>query len=99
MCANHEKERGSSGYHNLTPVAWSILVMGLSLAAVILLWIWFGHVGPSFSSDTLAEQQRTLREQYGLPHEQIITNPKVLLTPPSLRNITNTNGTNSNKST
>jgi hypothetical protein len=73
--------------------------MGLSLAAVILLWIWFGHVGPSFSSDTLAEQQRTLREQYGLPHEQIITNPKVLLTPPSLRNITNTNGTNSNKST
>jgi hypothetical protein len=99
MCASHEKERGSPRYHNLTPVAWSILVMGLSLAAVILLWIWFGHVGPSFSSDTLAEQQRTLREQYGLPHEQIITNPKVLLTPPSLRNITNTNGTNSNKST
>ena len=32
MCANHEKERGSLGYHNLTPVAWSILVMGLSLA-------------------------------------------------------------------
>jgi hypothetical protein len=99
MCANHEKERGSHEYHNLTPVAWSILVMGLSLAAVILLWIWFGHIGPSFSSDTLAEQQRILREQYNLPHEQIITDPKVLLTPPSLRNITNTSDTNSNKST
>jgi hypothetical protein len=99
MCANHEKERGSHEYHNLTPVAWSILVMGLSIAAVILLWIWFGHIGPSFSSDTLAEQQRILREQYNLPHEQIITDPKVLLTPPSLRNITNTSDTNSNKST
>jgi hypothetical protein len=99
MCANHEKERGSHEYHNLTPVAWSILVMGLSLAAVILLWIWFGHIGPSFSSDTLAEQQRILREQYNLPHEQIITDPKVLLTPPSLRNITNASDTNSNKST
>jgi hypothetical protein len=99
MCANHEKERGSHEYHNLTPVAWSILVMGLSLAAVVLLWIWFGHIGPSFSSDTLAEQQRILREQYNLPHEQIITDPKVLLTPPSLRNITNTSDTNSNKST
>jgi hypothetical protein len=99
MCANHEKERGSHEYHNLTPVAWSILVMGLSLAAVILLWIWFGHIGPSFSSDTLAEQQRILREKYNLPHEQIITDPKVLLTPPSLRNITNASDTNSNKST
>jgi hypothetical protein len=99
MCANHEKERGSHEYHNLTPVAWSILVMGLSLAAVVLLWIWFGHIGPSFSSDTLAEQQRILREKYNLPHEQIITDPKVLLTPPSLRNITNTSDTNSNKST
>lgn len=99
MCANHEKETGSQGYHNLTTVAWSILVMGLSLAAVILLWIWFGHIGPSFSSDTLAEQQRTLRKQFGLPQEQIITDPKMLLTPPSLRNITNTSGTNSNKST
>jgi hypothetical protein len=99
MCANHEKEIGSHEYHNLTPVAWSILVMGLSLAAVVLLWIWFGHIGPSFSSDTLAEQQRILREQYNLPHEQIITDPKVLLTPPSLRNITNASDTNSNKST
>jgi hypothetical protein len=99
MCANHEKETGSQGYHNLTIVAWSILVMGISLAAVILLWIWFGHIGPSFSSDTLAEQQRILRKQFGLPQEQIITDPKTLLTPPSLRNITNTSDTNSNKST
>ncbi|MFL6379145.1 MAG: hypothetical protein ACJ72R_17025, partial [Nitrososphaeraceae archaeon] len=65
MCAHHEKEQEPSGYNNLSVVALTILVMGLSLAAVILLWIWFGHVGPSFSSGTLAQQQKTLREQYG----------------------------------
>jgi hypothetical protein len=48
------------GYNNLNGVALSILVMGLSLAVVILLWIWFGHGGPSFSDQTLAQQQRAL---------------------------------------
>jgi hypothetical protein len=40
MPAHHEKqqERQEAEYQNcLIPVAWSILVMGLSLAAVILL--------------------------------------------------------------
>jgi hypothetical protein len=89
MCAHHEKEQEPSGYNNLSVVALTILVMGLSLAAVILLWIWFGHVGPSFSSGTLAQQQKTLREHYGLPYKPIITDPTVLQTPPSLRNSVN----------
>ena len=50
MCAHHDdKDQESKGYGNLTTVAWSILAMGLSLAIVILLWVWFGHIGPSFS--------------------------------------------------
>jgi hypothetical protein len=53
MCAHYEKQE-EAGYQNqLIPVAWVILVMGLSLAAVILLYIWIGHIGPTFSSDTL----------------------------------------------
>jgi hypothetical protein len=87
MCAHHEKEQGSHEYHHLTAVGWSILVMGLSLAAVIILWIWFGHIGPSFSEDVLAQQQRMLREQYGLPTEEIVEDPTQLQTPPSLRNL------------
>jgi plastocyanin len=85
MCAHHEKE-GQSGYQNLTGVAWSILVMGLSLAAVIILWVWFGYIGPTFSEDVLANQQRTLRETFGLPFTETIDDPAVLQTPPSLRN-------------
>jgi plastocyanin len=85
MCAHHEKE-GQSGYQNLTGVAWSILVMGLSLAAVIILWVWFGYIGPTFSEDVLANQQRTLRETFGLPVTETIDDPAVLQTPPSLRN-------------
>jgi plastocyanin len=85
MCAHHEKE-GQSGYQNLTGVAWSILVMGLSLAAVIILWVWFGYIGPTFSEDVLANQQRALRETFGLPVTDTINDPLVLQTPPSLRN-------------
>jgi plastocyanin len=85
MCAHHEKE-GQSGYQNLTGVAWSILVMGLSLAAVIILWVWFGYIGPTFSEDVLANQQRTLRETFGLPVTETIDDPAVLQIPPSLRN-------------
>lgn len=86
MCAHHEKE-AQGGYGNLTGVAWSILVMGLSLAAVIILWVWFGHVGPTFSEDVLANQQRTLREHFGLPIQGKIDDPEILQTPPSLRDV------------
>lgn len=68
-------------------VAWSILVMGVSLAIIILLWVWFGHIGPSFSDDALRKQQASLRDQYGLPPAPIIS-AKDAEVPPSLRNIT-----------
>jgi len=96
MCAHHEKQQEPHAYGNLAVVALTILVMGLSLAAVILLWIWFGHIGPSFSSETLAQQQKTLREHYGLPFKPVITDPAILQTPPSLRN--SANGTSSTNS-
>jgi hypothetical protein len=96
MCAHHDRDQESRGYQNLTTVAWSILIMGISLAAVILLWVWFGHIGPSFSSDTLAEQQKTLRKEFGLPAKETVVDPKELLTPPSLRHLDNkNNSTNS----
>jgi len=70
--------------------------MGLSLAVVILLWIWFGHVGPSFSDETLALQQRALGQQYALPYKPTITD-LTSLSPPSLRNLSN--GTSSSNNT
>jgi hypothetical protein len=55
---HHDKEQEEAGYQNhLIPVAWAILVMGLSLAAIIILYVWFGHIGPTFSSDVLQRQQ------------------------------------------
>ncbi len=91
MCAHHEKEKGLRENHNLVTVGWSILVMGLSLAAVIILWMWFGHIGPTFSEDVLAEQQRMLRERYDLPAQRIVEDPTELQTPPSLRNLKDNN--------
>ena len=81
--SSHPDEKSSAGYGNLIPVAWSILVMGISLAIVIVLYVWFGYLGPSFSEDVLVKQQTDLRERY---------DPEVLLTPPSMRGL---NGENS----
>ncbi len=81
MCAHQEKSQG--GYH-LTTVAASILVMGISLAIIFLLWMWFGYIGPKFSDEVMLEQQETLREQYGLPPLEQIT-PEEAQIPPSLR--------------
>jgi hypothetical protein len=81
----HKEEE--AGYKNLIPVAWAILVMGLSLAAIILVYVWFGHIGPTFSADTLQKQQQELRQQYGLPYKPVITDPKILQTPPSERSL------------
>lgn len=68
-------------------VGWSILVMGISLATVIILWAWIGYIGPSYSHDVMIVQERILRQHFGLPPHPIITDPRLLLTPPSLRNI------------
>jgi hypothetical protein len=89
--SSHPDEKSSTGYGNLIPVAWSILVMGISLAIVIVLYVWFGYVGPSFSEDVLMKQQSELRERYDLPPQEVITDPEVLLTPPSLRGVNGEN--------
>jgi hypothetical protein len=68
-------------------VAWSIMIMGISLVAIIIAYVSFGHIGPNFSSDLLVKQQAILREQYELPSKPIITNDSLLLVPPSLRDI------------
>ena len=85
---NKEQHKEESGYQNqLIPVAWAILLMGLSLAAVILLYVWIGHIGPTYSSDTLHRQQQELRQQYGLPYKPAVTDPTMLQTPPSERGL------------
>ena len=71
----------------------SVIVMGLSLLFIYILWASFGYIGPSFSSDVLNLQQSTLRAQYHLPEEPIITDPTVLQTPPSLRQFLTDNAT------
>jgi hypothetical protein len=65
-------------------VALSILIMGVSLAIVIVLWAWFGWIGPTFSDDVMREQQKTLREQYGLEPQPDISEEQAKI-PPSLR--------------
>ena len=49
------------GGYKMTGVAATILVMGLSLAAIILMWVWFGHIGPKFSDEVMLNQQEMLR--------------------------------------
>ena len=72
-------------------IAWSILIMGISLATVVILWAWIGYIGPTYSREVLITQQKILRQHYNLPPRPVITDPTVLLTPPSLRHIkTNT---------
>jgi hypothetical protein len=68
-------------------VAWSILVMGISLALVIILYIWFGWMpGSSFSDEIMRDQQAQLRAQYGLPPAEEVP-PELAETPPSLRDL------------
>ena len=88
MSAGHQHKEEESGYQNrLIPVAWAILVMEISLAVVILLYVWIGHIGPTYSSGTLHRQQQELRQQCGLPYKLVITDPKTLQTLPSERGL------------
>ena len=83
-----EHEQGGYGDSpHMKTIALSILVMGVSLAIVIVLWVWFGHIGPTFSTDRMLEQQTELRKQYGLPYSPPIPE-NLQQVPPSLRNIT-----------
>ena len=84
--AHHEAEGGYGSSPHMKMVAWSILAMGVSLAIVIVLWAWFGYIGPKFSDQVLREQQETLREEYGFKHLPELT-PQEAQIPPSLRNL------------
>src|SRR5581483_3887202 len=62
MCAHHESEGGYGNSPHMRTIAWSILVMGISIAIVILLYVWFGwEAGSNFSNGVMKEQQTTLR--------------------------------------
>lgn len=45
------------------------------------------HIGSTFSADTLQRQQQALRRQYGLAYKPVITDPRMLETPPSERDL------------
>jgi len=95
-----------SGYHDdeqkpnyhLTGAAAALLVMGVSLAVIIVLYVSFGHIGSSFSNGVLQRQQASLRSQFGLPPEPTV-NPQEATIPPSLRNISGNANTISNATT
>jgi hypothetical protein len=90
MSSHDDKIQSGGGYFHMKGVAWSILVMGLSLAVIIIAYVMYGHIGPSFSAERINEQQAELRKEYGLPAHEVIRNQSVLLTPPSLRAVNQT---------
>jgi hypothetical protein len=79
---NHQNKAGTS----LVPIGLALLIMVLSLTAIAIAYISFGHV-PGYASKILELQQKRLRQQYGLPPAGIITDPKILQIPPSLRDM------------
>lgn len=89
---SHEKKGGEDSYSkNMKTVAVAILVMGVSLAIIILTYVWFGHVGPSFSASVQQDQEDALRKQYDMEPRERLTS-KELEVPPSLRNATGVTG-------
>lgn len=87
-----DEKRKRAGYSShISGVAWGLLIMGLSLAAIFGAWATIGVKGPEFSFKVMQEQQEKLRELYGLPPAPEV-DPEMLEIPPSLRNIT-TNAT------
>ena len=89
MMSPHESGSANNYERQMKGVALTILVMGLSLATIFLLYEWFGHVGPRFSTTQMEHQQDELRKMYGLPPRPIVP-PDQLEVPPSLRNLTST---------
>ena len=86
MSSPHSHNEESKGYSpHMRGVALGILVMGVSLAAIIILWATIGYQGPDFSTQAMERQQDWLHEQYGLPPVPELS-PEMLQVPPSLRN-------------
>jgi len=87
MSSPHSHNEESKGYSpHMRGVALGILVMGVSLAAIIILWATIGYIGPDFSTQVMERQQTWLNEQYGLPPLPELS-PEMLEVPPSLRNV------------
>src|ERR687893_1498176 len=87
---SHNEE--SKGYTpHMRGVALGILVMGISLAVIIILWATIGYIGPNFSTQVMERQQDWLHEQYGLPPLPELS-PEMLQVPPSLRNVAQQQG-------
>jgi hypothetical protein len=63
-----------------------LMIMALSLTAIAISFVTFGHL-PGYASKILELQQKRLRQQYGLPPAHIVTDPKILQIPPSLRDM------------
>ena len=88
MSSPHSHNEEGKGYSaHMRGVALGILVMGISLAIIIILYIEFGYRGSAFSTQIMQEQQESLRKQYGLPSLPQLS-PQTLEVPPSLRDIT-----------
>lgn len=77
-------------YKNMKTVGLSILVIGLSIAAVVVMYALVGH-DPNYSFGVMQDQADKTAEQYGLPKQDLTDD---LETPPSLReNTTSENAT------
>jgi hypothetical protein len=87
MSAHDDRGPSGSGYFHMKGVALSILLMGLSLVGIIIAYVLFGYIGPSFSAERINVQQAELRKEYGLPEQEVVRNQTILLTPPSLRDL------------
>jgi len=51
MSSHDDKIHSGGGYVHMKGVALSILVMGISLMGIIIAYVVFGHIGPSFSAE------------------------------------------------
>jgi hypothetical protein len=87
MSAHDDRGPSGAGYFHMKGVALSILLMGLSLVGIIIAYVLFGYIGPSFSAERINVQQAELRKEYGLPEQEVVRNQTILLTPPSLRDL------------
>jgi hypothetical protein len=83
--SNHLNKQYNEG-HSLVPVGLALLVMVLSLTAIAISFTSFGHL-TGYASKIVEQQQKRLRQQYGLAPDHIVTDPNILQVPPSLRDM------------
>lgn len=81
-----DKSESHDQDNRLTPVAWGVLVLGVSLAIIVILWSFIGPIGLSYSSEKLIEKRLAFKNQYGFPPRPVTVDPNELEAPPSLRN-------------